>query len=376
LNARSRGLRVIDLFGLNIEEVRILFPELFQWLLERVHPQRTAKAGATKDASEYAEKWWLFGKPRPELRRALKGLTRFIATVETSKHRIFSFIDSSNLADNKLVCIALQDSYYLGVLSSRIHVTEALASGGKLGVGNDPVYVKTKCFDIFPFPVCSNEQKTLIRGFGESLDAHRKRQQALHPDLTLTGMYNVMEKLRSGEPLNAKEKVIHEQGLVSILQQIHDDLDAALFDAYGWPHDLTDEQILERLVALNAERAEEERNGLVRWLRPDFQNPEGTRQETQGSLPGTESPEEEAGTAAPSVAAWPKKLPEQVAAVRDLLLGGRAWSIEQVAKSFKGAKRRDVEGVLDSLAALGIAVTYETPQGKRWRGVERGTVAA
>ena len=189
-------------------------------------------------------------------------------------------------------------------------------------------------------------------------------------------MYNVMEKLRSGEPLNAKEKVIHEQGLVSILQQIHDDLDAALFDAYGWPHDLTDEQILERLVALNAERAEEERNGLVRWLRPDFQNPEGTRQETQGSLPGTESPEEEAGTAAPSVAAWPKKLPEQVAAVRDLLLGGRAWSIEQVAKSFKGAKRRDVEGVLDSLAALGIAVTYETPQGKRWRGVERGTVAA
>jgi len=71
----------------------------------------------------------------------------------------------------------------------------------------------------------------------------------------------------------AKEQVIHEQGLVSVLKQIHDDLDAAVFDAYGWPHDLDDEEILQRLVDLNHERAEEESRGLVRWLRPDFQNP-------------------------------------------------------------------------------------------------------
>ncbi|MEX1233126.1 MAG: hypothetical protein WEB58_22945 [Planctomycetaceae bacterium] len=44
---------------------------------------------------------------------------------------------------------------------------------------------------------------------------------------------------------------------MSVLQQIHDELDAAVFDAYGWPASLTDEEILERLVALNAERAEE-----------------------------------------------------------------------------------------------------------------------
>jgi len=80
------------------------------------------------------------------------------------------------------------------------------------------------------------------------LDAHRKQQQAAHPDLTITGMYNVLEKLRSGEALTAKDKVIHEQGLVSVLKKLHDDLDAAVFDAYGWPHDLSDEQILERLV--------------------------------------------------------------------------------------------------------------------------------
>ena len=106
----------------------------------------------------------------------------------------------------------------------------------------------------------------------EQLDAHRKRQQAAHPELTITGMHNVLEKLRSGEALNAKEKVIHEHGLVSVLKQIHDELDIAVFDAYGWPSDLTDERILERLVALNAERAEEEKRGHIRWLRPEYQN--------------------------------------------------------------------------------------------------------
>ncbi len=90
----------------------------------------------------------------------------------------------------------------------------------------------------------------------------------------MTGMYNVLEKLRSGEPLTAKEQIIHEQGLVSVLKQIHDDLDAAVFDAYGWPHDLDDEEILQRLVDLNHERAEEESRGIIRWLRPEFQNPQ------------------------------------------------------------------------------------------------------
>ena len=110
---------------------------------------------------------------------------------------------------------------------------------------------------------------------------HRKRQQLLHPELTMTGMDNVLEKLREfeaasragsvstrSEPrvtkspgadasgsLTKKEQLIHEQGLVSVLKQIHDDLDAAVFAAYGWPGTLTDEEILERLVALNHERA-------------------------------------------------------------------------------------------------------------------------
>jgi hypothetical protein len=98
------------------------------------------------------------------------------------------------------------------------------------------------------------------------LDAHRKRQQAAHPGLTITDMYNVLEKLRRGVTLTAKDKKIHEQGLVSVLKQIHDDLDAAVADAYGWPAELSDDQILQRFVELNhvlAEQAAAVRAALV-----------------------------------------------------------------------------------------------------------------
>jgi hypothetical protein len=69
--------------------------------------------------------------------------------------------------------------------------------------------------------------------------------------------------------LTPKEKLIHDQGLVSVLQQLHADLDAAVFAAYGWPATLTDAEILERLVALNAARAAEEQRGIIHWLRPE-----------------------------------------------------------------------------------------------------------
>ena len=83
-------------------------------------------------------------------------------------------------------------------------------------------------------------------------------------------MYNVLEKLRTGQELTAQERTSHEHGLVSVMKQLHDDLDAAVFDAYGWPATLTDNEILERLVALNVERSAEEAQGIVRWLRPEF----------------------------------------------------------------------------------------------------------
>lgn len=305
------------------------------------------------------------------MRASLEGLSRFIITPEVAKHRPFIFAVGGTIPDASLYAIGSDDAFVLGVLSSRLHVTWSLAAGGTLE--DRPRYQNGPCFDPFPFPACTEAQKARIRDLGEQLEAHRKRQQALHPELTITGMYNVLEKLRSGEALSAKEKVIHEQGLVSVLKQIHDDLDVAVFDAYGWPHDLSEEQILEKLVALNAERANEERNGSVRWLRPEFQNPEGARAPTQEALLSTDETDvEEEPAAAETAKPWPKKLAEQISAVRDRVTApARTVSVANVTAWFKGAKRKDVEDILDSLAALGVLTLLDTDQGKRWKPTAR-----
>ena len=185
-------------------------------------------------------------------------------------------------------------------------------------------------------------------------------------------MYNVLEKLRSGAELTDKERDIHERGLVSLLKKIHDDLDAAVFAAYGWPLDLTDEQILEKLVALNAERAAEESEGLVRWLRPDFQNPTGKKPSKQGAL----ALDDEAEEAPPpsKVKAWPKKIALQITAIRDrVAVPGKVFSVESVATAFKGAVKKDVEGILDGFAALGVLTAFESTKGRRWRAAGKAT---
>jgi hypothetical protein len=363
LNQRSRKAMVIDLFGLTIDEVRDRFPAVYQWILNRVKPERDAKVtGGTPDSGQYARSWWLFGKPRAELRLAIKQLPRFIATVETSKHRMFVFLDAEVLADNTLVNFALADAFFLGVLSSRAHVIWALSAGGRLGVGNDPRYNKTRCFDPFPFPDCSEDQRMRIRQPAEQLDLHRKRRQAQHPELTMTEMYNVLGKLRSNAPLADREKLIHERGLVSVMEQLHDEIDGAVLDAYGWPRDLTDAEILGRIVGLNRERADEEKRGLVRWLRPAFQNPEGNRpaDATQSTLPI----EQDAAVWPAAKAAkrpWPKTLPEQAQAVRAVLAENPSGlTAEQLARLFLRANTKLVSELLQTLVSLGQARALES----------------
>ena len=100
----------------------------------------------------------------------------------------------------------------------------------------------SSAFEPFPFPTATDAEQARIRALAEQLDAHRTRQQAQHPKLTLTDLYNVLEKLRAGEPLTAKDKAVHEQGLVSVLRQLHDELDVAVCDAHGWPVTLTNQE--------------------------------------------------------------------------------------------------------------------------------------
>ena len=342
--------------------------------------------------------------------------------------------------DNKLIVIALHDDASLGVLSSAPHVVWATASGSRLGVGNDPVYVKSRSFECYPFPDLHAADKfggpisyaledengrpgefttigeypsDRIRNLAAQLDAHRKRQLAAHPGLTLTGMYNVMDKLRSGEVLTAKERTTHEQGLVSVLRQLHDELDEAVLYAYNWgdllpllrvahgnespdtlqqladaerdlpPPELPvhggpaspreeakrafDEAILERLVALNAERAAEEARGHVRWLRPEFQNPDLAREREpeQARFANDRDADESVGAEQESPAApvikvqpWPKDTVDQVRAVADVLAASPVpLSLDEIATRFtaRGPWKKRLPKLVEMLVALGRA---------------------
>jgi hypothetical protein len=344
---------VVDTRGFDERQLRGAAPTIYQHLLEAVRASRRAKAGDTKDSQDYAERWWQFSKTRSEFGKALVDLERYVACSRTSEHRVFTFVDIGVVAESKVLVVASDDGYTLGCLSSRIHDVYATKRGGWHGKGNSPTYNHTECFVPFPFPACTDAQQQKIRELGEALDAHRKRQQAAHPGLTITDMYNVLEKLRRGEELTDKDKRVHEQGLVSVLKQIHDDLDAAVAEAYRWPADLTDEQILQRLVALNHERAEEERRGLVRWLRPDFQNPAGAKT-VQGELAIDVKPTLKPKAAKAAKPAWPKGMAEQAQAVRAALASRAApASAEEVAKAFKGANLERVRDLLETLGALG-----------------------
>ncbi len=356
---------VIDFFGMAQLDAQGEYPLLYQHLLDTVFPLRKENK-----RESYRTAWHVFGEPRGRMRAALEGLPRFIATLETSKHRVFQFLPGDTLADHTLFAIASSRPEDLGVLSSRAHVAFAAAAGSRMGVGNDSRWRNLACFDPFPFPDFTDASRERIGALGEALDAHRKKQQAQYPELTITGMYNVLEKLRAEEPLCEKEKKIHEQGLVSILKQIHDDLDRAVFEAYGWPETLTDEEILERLVALNRERADEEKRGLVRWLRPEFQNPSSRPAagpaQTSLALGEVDEPEEDAPALAATARTWPKKLSERVAAVRDLVTPGSQWSEAEVVRAFPGATADQVSEVLESLGALGMLVLLESPDGAQW----------
>src|SRR5205085_9401038 len=127
----------------------------------------------------YKENWWIFGEPRSELRPALEGQSRYIATAETAKHRTLQFLPADVIPDNMLICIADEDAYTLGILSSRIHAAWALSQGGTLE--DRPRYTKSSCFDPFPFPSPVELLKSKIRSVAEELDAFRKERQMEHP---------------------------------------------------------------------------------------------------------------------------------------------------------------------------------------------------
>jgi hypothetical protein len=162
-----------------------------------------------------------------------------------------------------------------------------------------------------------------------------------------------------------------------VLFDLHTDLDAAVAEAYGWPADLPEPQVLERLVALNAERAAEEERGLVRWLRPSLQAPQAVARAVDGAL----ALEATAPLAASGSTVWaqrvaPRRLPddehERLKALRDLFAEAHApLDLAGVKSAFAFARLDSVKPGVELLESFGVLVGEGEGEARRWRA--RGT---
>ena len=240
ITQRSRDVWIID-FGVDMPEAQAaLYEAPFEYVKEKVMPERV-----NNRMSWRAEHWWLHGYPATQMRCALSSLPRYIATSLTAKHRIFAWEPQNTLPSNSVIAFAREDDYFFGVLHSRIHGLWATAMGTQLE--DRPRYTPTTCFETFPFPTPTDEQRAAIAAAAAELNG--LRENWLNPVDMFGGPALNADQLRRRTLTNLYNDY------PSWLSNAHAILDAAVADACGWPTDLPDAEALQRLLALNLERA-------------------------------------------------------------------------------------------------------------------------
>jgi len=233
-----RGMWTID-FGMIEENEAALYEAPFEYVKKHVKTARETRR------DDYRGKWWQYARPRIELRKALQNLPRFIATPGVSKYRIYVWMQPQVLCNQGTLVFARSDDYFFGILHSRSHELWALGNGTALGP--TPRYTPTTSFETYPLPWPPGQ---------EPPDDHRVQ--------AIAAAAQELNQLRENwlNPPGASEGELKKRTLTNLynqrptwLQHAHRKLDTAVFAAYGWPPDLTDEDILARLLALNLERA-------------------------------------------------------------------------------------------------------------------------
>lgn len=238
---RPRGMFIID-FGPDTESsFAALYEAPFEYVMEHVKLQRDKSSNPT-----LMKHCWLHERTRPELRDWLSPLSHCIVTPTVAKCRVFVWITPPTLPDKQLVAFAREDDYFVGVLHSRPHELWTLRMCTRLGVGDDPRYTPTTTFETFPFPWPPGQEPVgdpHVDAIAEAArELHERRDAWLNPPgasaaelakRTLTTLYNERP---------------------AWLQLAHQKLDGAVLAAYGWPAGITDDEILERLMALNLPR--------------------------------------------------------------------------------------------------------------------------
>ena len=300
----SKDRWVID-FALMEESEAALYEAPFQYVVRHIKPIRLKNNRKAR-----ADKWWRHGEARPGMRKAMAQAIRYIATVETAKHRLFVWLPVRVAPEHNLIVIPRADDTTFGLLSSRFHGLWATAAGGRLGYGNDPRYNSTRCFQPFPFPegctptdtrpIAPDEagdwagvpfvqwdpdQQALVPGrlpyrlpplrdpdapivrhwvaiARAAARLNELREAWLHPPEWVERVPEVVP----GYPDRLLPKPGHEADLKkrtltnlynqrpAWLATAHRALDEAVAAAYGWPADLEDADLLRRLLALNQAR--------------------------------------------------------------------------------------------------------------------------
>jgi type II restriction/modification system DNA methylase subunit YeeA len=237
---RPRQMWIIY-FGINtpLDEAS-QYEKPFEYIKEHVKPFRE-----TSRQQVLRERWWLFEKPRPAMYAALKDVNRYILTPRVSKYRLFTWMDSIIVPDTATVVITRSDDYFLGVLHSKPHELWALRQGTALE--DRPRYTPTTTFETFPFPWPPGQEP----------------QDDPHIQAIAQAARELVEKRDNWlNPPGATETELKKRTLTNLYNQrptwltlAHEKLDRAVFAAYAWPYPLSEEDILERLLALNLERA-------------------------------------------------------------------------------------------------------------------------
>lgn len=220
------------------------------------------------------EGWWIHQRPRGEMRSALEGLHRFIVVPEVAKYRLFAFFDPIALTSGSVYAIARDDDTTFGILHSRFHELWSLRMGTSLE--DRPRYTPTTTFETFPFPegltpdipasdYADDPRAQTIAEAAARLN--ELRENWLNPPDLVRREPEVVEgypdRILPVDEAAAKE--LKKRTLTNLynarpawLDHAHRALDEAVADAYGWPHDLSEDDILARLFKLNQERAGKE----------------------------------------------------------------------------------------------------------------------
>ncbi len=276
---RPRNTWIIDFLGDASEAVASEYQSAFAIARLRVLPERSKVKRA-----KYRKLWWLHAEPCLEMRAALRPLERFLVTPTVAKHRVFSWLTPPTLPDHQLIAIARDDDYTFGVLHSRAHEVWALKQGTRLETR--PRYTPTTCLETFPFPRPSPNQQEDISDAAKHLD--ERRQAWLNPvewvrveTLEFPGAVDGAWKRLVTAPEAERMGIVSYSRVVprdadcaahlskrtvtnlynerpAWLDLAHKRLDEAVFAAYGWDQEISDEEILEKLLALNLERSARE----------------------------------------------------------------------------------------------------------------------